>query len=175
MNHEHHAITDTDYQLLAELRHQIRRFMSFSEQAARDAGMEPQQHQYLLAVKGLPPGASPTIGEIAERLMIQHHSTVELTNRLEERGLVERHRGEADRRQVFIHLTALGETLLHELSRHHLEELRSIGPDLVRSLNGLLGERISHDETVRGSRDTRSAPAPKTTKATDTDIEGTTR
>src|SRR5437764_94719 len=69
------------YQSLAELRYQIRRFLYFSEQAARDAGLEPQQHQFMLALKGLPKGVRPRIAGLAERMQIQHHSAVELTNR----------------------------------------------------------------------------------------------
>src|SRR5580704_2911195 len=71
-----------DYKSLAELRHQIRRFLHFSEQAARNMGLEPRQHQLMLAIKGLPDGVRPRIGEFAERLQIQHPSAVELVNRL---------------------------------------------------------------------------------------------
>jgi DNA-binding MarR family transcriptional regulator len=87
-----------DYQSLAELRYQIRRFLHFSEQAAREAGLEPRQHQLLLTMKGLPPGTRPRIGELAQRLQIQHHSAVELVNRLAAGGYVRRHRGGEDRR-----------------------------------------------------------------------------
>ncbi len=72
----------SDYQALAELRYQVRLFLHFSEEAARKAGLEPQQHQLMLAIKGLPKGMRPTIGTLAERMQIQHHSTVELVNRL---------------------------------------------------------------------------------------------
>jgi len=85
-----------DYQALAEFRYQIRRFIRFSEQIARTAGIEPQQHQLLLAVKGLPPDKKATIGELAERLQLQHHSTVELVDRLSEGGFVERQRDGED-------------------------------------------------------------------------------
>src|SRR5947209_3296649 len=85
------------YQSLAELRYQIRRFLYFSEQAARDAGLEPQQHQLMLALKGLPKGARPRIAELAERMQIQHHSAVELTNRLAANGYIRRSRKGQDR------------------------------------------------------------------------------
>src|SRR5690349_13644789 len=98
-----------DYQSLAQLRYQIRRFLHFSEQAARSAGLEPRQHQLMLALKGLPKGVRPRIGELAERLQIQHHSTVELVNRLAARGYVRRSRGDDDRREVLLSLTAKGE------------------------------------------------------------------
>ena len=127
-----------DYRALAEFRYQLRRFMHFSERMARAVGLEPQQHQLLLAVKGMPEDKKTTIGEIAERLQLQHHSTVELVDRLVERGLVERQRDNEDHRRVLVHLTAKGEEVLHQLSSAHLEELRTIGPSLVHSLSILI-------------------------------------
>lgn len=126
-------VSAADYQALAEFRYQIRRFLHFSDHAARAAGLEPQHHQLLLAVKGLPPGRAPTIRELAERLQVQHHSAVELIDRLVERKLVRRRRGVADRRQVFVELTARGEAILRELSLHHLAELRAVGATLGRT------------------------------------------
>jgi DNA-binding MarR family transcriptional regulator len=123
-----------DYQSLAELRYQIRRFLHFSEQAAREAGLEPRQHQLMLTLKGLPAGTRPRIGELAERLQIQHHSTVELVNRLAAGGYVRRRRGGDDRREVLLSLTAKGEKILRELSLHHKDELRMRGPALVAAL-----------------------------------------
>ena len=79
-------ISITEYQALAEFRYELRRFLRFSEQAARAAGFEPRQHQLLLAIKGLPEGKQATISALAERLQIAHHSTVELIDRLVERG-----------------------------------------------------------------------------------------
>ena len=102
------AMSLPDYQALAELRYQVRRFLHFSEQAARNMGLEPQQHQLMLALKGLPSGARPRIGELAERLQLQHHSTVELVNRLVAGGYIRRAQGE-DRREVLLSLTAKGE------------------------------------------------------------------
>ena len=131
-------ISMAEYQALAEFRYRIRQFLHFSEQVARTAGIEPQQHQLMLAIKGFPDGEPATITDLADRLQLQHHSVVELVNRAEARGLVQRARGEADRRQVFIHLTDAGEGVLSELSRHHRGELRVAGPELVRSLNALL-------------------------------------
>jgi len=93
---------------MAELRYQIRRFLRFSENAARQAGIEPQQHQLLLAIRGLPPQLKPTIGVLAERMQLQHHSTVELIDRLVERGFVCRLRAADDRRQVLVKLTGQG-------------------------------------------------------------------
>src|SRR5579864_7767015 len=122
------------YEALAELRYQIRRFLHFSEQAAREAGLEPRQHQLMLTLKGLPAGTRPRIGELAERLQIQHHSAVELTNRLAARGYVRRHRGGLDRREVLLALTPKGEKILRDLSLHHKAELRMRGPALVTAL-----------------------------------------
>ena len=128
-----------DYQALAELRYQVRRFLRFSEVEARRAGLEPRQHQALLALKGLPEDRAATIGELAERLQLAHHSTVELVGRLVERGLVQRTRGAADRRQVLLALTPRAAAVLRELSLQHRAELRAAGPALVRTLNALLG------------------------------------
>src|SRR5579859_5470240 len=127
-----------DYQALAELRYQIRRFLRFSEQAAKTAGIEPQQYQLLLALKGLPQGRKPTIGELAERLQLQHNSTVELINRLVERDLVGRQRDEHDQRQVIVTLTTHGEEILQRLALHHQRELLSIGPALLGALETIL-------------------------------------
>lgn len=129
-----------DHRALAEFRYQIRRFMAFSERAARDAGIEPQQHQLLLALTGLPDGAAPTIGELAERLQIQHHSTVELVSRLARRDLVRRTRNPADRRQVFVEMTDEGREIMSRLSAVHLEELHRVGPELARALNAIVAE-----------------------------------
>src|SRR5918911_713272 len=128
---------EPNFKAMAELRYQIRRFLRFSENAARQAGIEPQQHQLLLAVKGLPDGAKPTIGVIAERMQLQHHSTVELVDRLVERGFLARLRATDDRRQVLVKLTSEGEDFLEKLSRHHLEELQSTGPKFVKIVQSL--------------------------------------
>jgi DNA-binding MarR family transcriptional regulator len=128
------TLTVADFQSLAELRHQIRAFLHFSEQAARRAGLEPRQHQLMLALKGLPPDARPRISELAERLQIQHHSTVELANRLAAGGYVKRSRGGQDRREVLLSLTPRGEKVLRELSLHHRGELRHAGPALLAAI-----------------------------------------
>jgi|SRR5579862_1552965 len=134
-----------DYQSLAELRYQIRRFLHFSEQVARSAGLEPRQHQLLLAVKGLPRGVRPRIAELAERLQIQHHSTVELANRLAAGGYIRRGRGGSDRREVLLSLTPKGEKVLQEMALHHWEELRMSGPALIAALSRVV-RRISSNK-----------------------------
>jgi DNA-binding MarR family transcriptional regulator len=127
-----------DYQALAEFRYQIRRFLHFSEQAARATGLEPQQHQLLLAVKGQPVDEEASVGALAERLQLQPHSALELVERLVERGLVERRRDPLDRRRVLVRLTPQGEAALHHLTLHHWQELRTAGPALVAALEALL-------------------------------------
>ena len=130
-------VTLSDYQALAEFRYQIRRFLRSSEAAARNIGVEPQHHQIMLAIKGKPPGEEPRITYLAERLQIQHHSAVELVDRLAEKGLVTRSRSSEDRRAVFVQLTPRGEQVLAELTLHTSAELRSAAPALVSSLRKL--------------------------------------
>jgi DNA-binding MarR family transcriptional regulator len=132
----------TDYRALAELRYQIRLFLSFSEQAARAAGIEPQQHQLLLAVKGLPAGRRPTIKALAQRLCLQHHTVVELVDQIEARKLVRRKRNAADRREILLVLTAKGERILRGLSVLHRNQLRIVGPTLVEALTEILGRHV---------------------------------
>jgi DNA-binding MarR family transcriptional regulator len=127
-------LTPDEYRALAEFRYQIRRFLQFSADAARVHGLEPQQHQLLLALKGLPNGVRPTIRELAERLQIQHHSAVELVDRLAERGAVRREHGGEDRREVLLRLTRHGTALLRRLSLAHHNELEKTGPVLVKAL-----------------------------------------
>ena len=131
-------ISISDYQALAEFRYQIRRFLHFSEQMARAAGIEAQQHQVLLALKGIQEGKQATISYLAERLQLQHHSMVELIDRLVERGFVQRHRDETDQRRVIVELMPRGEEILRELSLAHRDELQTAGPALVQALNALL-------------------------------------
>ena len=131
-------LTLHDYQSLAEFRHQIRRYLRFSEKMVRNANLEPRQYQLLLALKGLPPNVRPRIAELAEQLQIQHHSAVELVDRLENSGLVRRERGTNDRREVLVLLTAAGERVICELVLHHRTELSSRGPALLDALHGVL-------------------------------------
>jgi DNA-binding MarR family transcriptional regulator len=127
-----------EYRGLAEFRRQIRRFLHFSETLAREHGIEPQQHQLLLAVHGLPEGVKPTIREIASRLFIQHHSAVELVNRLETTGAIARQVGSEDRREVWVRLTPAGRALLRKLAIAHRNELEKFGPELARALQSVL-------------------------------------
>ncbi len=100
------------FKRLAEFRYRIRQFLHFSEEAARQHGIEPQQHQLMLAIKGLPAGMRPTVTVISSRLCLRHHSTVELINRLVDRGAITRRHSDHDRREVLVELTPQGEKLL---------------------------------------------------------------
>lgn len=131
-------LSDADYRALASFRHQLRRFVAFSENAARSVGMEPRQHQLMLALRGLPEGIEPTVQVLAEKLVLRHNTVVELIDRLEQAGLVRRGRDTEDRRRAIITITARGSDLLRKLSAAHLDELRSLAPALVGSLNGAL-------------------------------------
>jgi len=140
----------SDYRALAEFRYQMRRFVRFSEEAARNAGIEPQHHQLMLAIKGKPDGKeAPRIGYLAERLQIQHHSAVELVDRLVKKGLISRTRGNEDRREVYVQLTARGERILGELTLHMRGELRSAAPALVATLRKLTARAIANDRSRR--------------------------
>ncbi len=131
-------LTGSEYRALGDIRYQIRRFLHFSEEAARAEGLEPQQHQVLLAVRACERPSGPTVGFLADHLFIRHHSAVGLLDRLEEHHLIERVRGEPDRREVHARLTPLGEEKLNRLSRVHRDELKKSGPALVDALRELL-------------------------------------
>jgi DNA-binding MarR family transcriptional regulator len=128
-----------DYWTLAELRYHIRRFLRARELAAREAGVEPQQYLLLLQVKALGRGQPATIGALAERLQLRHHSTVGLVDRLVRRGFVARRRDGHDRREVLIELRPAGEALLRRLALFSVEELKTEGPALVAALKRLIG------------------------------------
>ncbi|ODA97739.1 MarR family transcriptional regulator [Mesorhizobium sp. SEMIA 3007] len=129
------AIELADYQRLSEFRYLIRRFLEFSQLQAEDAGLTPRQHQALLAIKGYPGGGPVTVGDLAERLRIRHHSAVELINRLSDAGLVVRDQDKDDHRRVLLRLTERADDCLAELSAAHLDELSRIEPMLRRLLD----------------------------------------
>lgn len=138
-------LTLSDYQALAEFRYQIRRFLHFSEEVVKEAGMERGQYQLMLAVKGMPAGVRPRIRELANRMQIRHHSAVELVNRLEAGGFVHRTRAKDDRREVLLGLTPKGEKVLSALALHHHDELRLAGPELVAALRRIMREGVEPD------------------------------
>ena len=141
----------TDYRSLSDFRYEIRRFLNFSEKAARDTGLEPQQHQALLTIKGLPPHRLATIGVLSERLQIQHHSAVELADRLEAKRLIRRSRSQEDRRAVVLNLTARGEELLGNVTLPHLTELKTAGRKLLHTLGLTMEHTNSSNSSPTGS------------------------
>ncbi len=126
-------LSKSDYERLAEFRYLVRRFAAFSEAAARRAGLTPRHHQALLAIKGYPGKERVSVGELAERLALRHHSVVELLDRLAARGLIRRRPSPADRRQVLVELTPRAQGILEELSLAHRRELGRLAP-LLRPL-----------------------------------------
>jgi len=131
-------LTVADYQALAEFRYQIRKFLHFSERAVEAAGLERGQYQLMLSIKGMPPDSRPRIRDLADMLQIQHHSAVELINRMEARGYVYRERSQKDRREVLLALTPRGEKVLAELALHHHEQLQEAAPQLVSALRRVM-------------------------------------
>jgi len=125
-----HQLTREDYENLLAFRTSMRRFQHWSETQARAVGLTPAQHQLLLAIKGHPGVQGPAIGDLAGYLLLRHHSTVELVDRAEKAGLVERWGDDADGRVTRVRLTAEGETRLARLSAAHLNELQNLAPVL---------------------------------------------
>jgi len=119
-----------DYRSLSEFRFALRKFLAFSEAAAREAGVSPQQHQALLSIKGSP-NSELSVQELSDRLLIQHNSAVELVDRLVQGRLAVRSIDSDDRRRVQIRLTPKSERLLQRLSAVHLKELQAIRPALL--------------------------------------------
>ena len=130
-----------DYQALALLRLQLRKFLAFSENAAHAAGLTPQQHQALLAIKGFAGPDLISVGDLARTLLVRHHTAVELTARMTRLGLIGRVADARDARRVLLKLTARGERKLLTLSAIHLGELRAVGPTLVKILRQVRSAR----------------------------------
>jgi DNA-binding MarR family transcriptional regulator len=128
----------SEYRTLSEFRHQLSAFLRRRRQAAENAGLEAQQYEFLLALKGLPDGEQPNIKQIAKQLLLQHHSAVELASRLEKRGLVRRRRSAQDRREVLLTLTRTGDKTLEQVAQYSFSQLRLEAPALLRTLRRLL-------------------------------------
>lgn len=137
--HHSRRLTNADYEALAQIRYVLRKFTGFSEQAARAAGLTAQQHQALLAIHGFQGRKRVTIGELAERLNLRHHSVVGLIDRLSVKALVRRGHDVLDGRRVLIELTVRGRSMLAELSLAHGDELRRLAPLLIRLLAQVQG------------------------------------
>ena len=133
------AFSKTDYEFLAEFRYALSQYLRFSRNAVETAGITLQQHQVMLFIIGNPGRQQLTIGELAERLQVRHHSAVGLVDRLEQQGLVERRQNQDDKRRVFINLTKKGISVLQSLAGMHSEELRHLGPQLCAML-----KKITH-------------------------------
>ena len=131
-------VSQFEYETLAEFRHQLAAFLSRRRDAAAAAGLEAQQYELLLAIKGAPPGSQPNIKQLAEQLLLQHHSAVELTSRLEKRGLVQRQRSPQDRRSVLVSVTKAGDKVLEQVVRYSLSQLQLEGPHLLKTLRRLV-------------------------------------
>ena len=151
-------LNQAEYIALAEFRYQIRKHLRFMEERAREVGYSPQQYQLLLALKGLPPGNTPTIGAMAERLQLNHNSMVELVDRCEDRGLLRRSRADEDRRQVALAITAEGDAFLRKLASAGRQELRTIGPILANNI-----QRLIAPEAQQGSGNQEKSGGKKKT------------
>jgi DNA-binding MarR family transcriptional regulator len=130
-------VTMDEYRALAQFRRALRSFLHFSEQAARDVGLTPAQHQLLLAIKGNDSGDEPTIRELAESLKVHHNSAVELIDRAAAAGLVEREHDPVDGRIQRLALTDLGERKLAALAQLHRDELRRFKQEMLEQLDVL--------------------------------------
>jgi DNA-binding MarR family transcriptional regulator len=132
-------LSSADYTALARFRHALRVFQRFSEDAARQAGVTPAQHQLMLAIKGWDHDGAPTIADMAEWLQLKHHSTVELVQRAQVAGLVRASTDDQDNRRQLLDLTEQGETILTSLSVLHRDELRRFRSEMHDVLNELDG------------------------------------
>lgn len=149
-----HAPTAADYRRLLTFRTELRSFMRWSEEAAHDAGLTPSLHQLLLVVHGYPASPGPTIGQAAQELHIRHHSAVELAQRAEDAGLLQRSRDSQDHRQIHLRLTARGRTQLEQLTRLHLPRIQA----LARALQGCA---TATGASTPASVESRIAPSPE--------------
>jgi DNA-binding MarR family transcriptional regulator len=131
------TVSEADYEHLAAFRHTLRDFLHFSEEAALAAGVPPQQHQAMLVIRGCVKGDHVTVGELAGKLRIKHHSAVGLVNRMVADGLMEKSRNPDNYRQVLVRLTPRGMQALKKLSPIHKMELARIGPSLRMMLEHL--------------------------------------
>ena len=149
---EHKPLNDAEYAALSEFRYQIRKYLRYMEDEAREMGHNPQQYQVLLAIKGLPTGTPPTISAIAQRMQLNHNSMVELIDRCAERGLLRRGRSSSDRRQVTLAITPEGELMLRQLAAAARQQLRAIGPILSESVQRLIEDTKAAKDSSGNSR-----------------------
>ncbi len=146
-------LAETDYRSLAEFRYRIRLFLAESEETARAAGLEPEQFQLLLAVRGMPQGNAATIQHLAARLLVKHNTAVERIDRLARMDLLRRSHSRADQRVVFVELTARGNRMVEKLSRRRMRELRRGGAELIAALTSVISSaHFAARMKVRGEK-----------------------
>jgi DNA-binding MarR family transcriptional regulator len=145
-------LTLAEYRKLSELRFQMRRFMRFSEDAARSRKLEPQQHQTLLAIKGAPAGEDPTIAFLAKRMQLAHHTMVELVDRVVEKGLAQRKPSTTDRRSTLVQLTPEGAKVLAELSTITYEQLQTKFGEMLQALQGVVDAKANGNRHAAAAR-----------------------
>jgi DNA-binding MarR family transcriptional regulator len=155
-------LSTAEYQALAELRYRIRRFLREGDTVATATGLEPQQYLLLLMIRGIPGGQEATVSNLAERLVLKHHSVVELIDRMEARGYVRRSRSREDRRSVLVSLLPRGEKMLEQVAQHRVGELRASGAALANAIAALLknshafpGGKILGTRSKKGSEKRR--------------------
>lgn len=146
-------ITSGEYRALAELRYRIRLFLRAGDATAHSQGLEPQQYQMLLAIRGLDEREPGTIGTLAEKLAVKHHSAVELIDRLEKRGYVKRLRDKSDSRQVHVLLLPRGEKALAGVVEERISELRATGAALVHTIETILDRRNGKPKSKKARKD----------------------
>jgi DNA-binding MarR family transcriptional regulator len=132
------SFSSSEYQILAEFRFQLAGFMRRRKDAARSEGIQPQQYELLLAITGLSGNKQPTIKELAQQLCLEHHTVVELADRLERKGLLSRTISPADKRAVLLRVTPAGQRVLGRIVRFSFAQLREEAPELIRSLQRIL-------------------------------------
>ena len=135
------SLSPGEYEDLANLRFALRKFTEFSNAEVSNLGLTPQQHQALLAIKGLPPEKEMTVGMLADRLLIAPHSATELVDRLADAGYIERVSSKVDGRRQIVRLMDKTERILAKLSGAHLHEIREMAPELMEALRILQDRR----------------------------------
>ena len=132
------SLSPTEYQVLAEFRYQLAGFLRRRKDAARSEGIQPQQYELLLAITGLAEDKQPTIKELAQQLCLEHHTVVELVDRLERKGLIARSTSTTDKRAVLLRVTPAGQRILSRIVSFSFAQLREEAPELIRSLRRIL-------------------------------------
>ena len=145
-------LAETDFRSLAEFRYRIRLFLAESEETARAVGLEPEQFQLLLAVRGMPHGNAATIQHLAARLLVKHNTVVERIDRLARMGLLRRLHSHADHRVVIVELSARGNRMVQKLSRQRMRELKRGRPELIAALTKVISGNARKRQRKRRAR-----------------------